>query len=532
MSVRRRPILRLLMSLLLLAFPATAIAQAVEHDVIIIGAGAAGLYAAYELDMMGFDVLILEGRPRHGGRLRHEVTLGTTSIDEIAEGVTGTNNWHYDDIVALDPNRLVEILTETSSANRLYSVNGSTVLATDVTRSKDPEIYDYWDFNDDVYSYSGPDIDLETHLCNTRGAHTNQYMCRGSHAGFHLFVHGFPSGEYTGKLEDMGTRSYVEEGNLWTLGGGEYAFATSTWLDTLEELYFNPILSKITYRADVVAVDASGANVSVTAKNCGNCHGSDYPAGSTPGSHAGYDPEPLSTHTAQIALVTVPLGVLKNDDIAFTPVLSATKQNAIDGLGFGTGGKLFLRFSSRVWPATTTNFMTEGGYCGWAWDQSYKGGDGDKIVICYSVAELAENLDALPDDNARIAAALSDLDGMYPGTPFTDAFVEGYWKRMDDMRHTRGTYSYPTVGSYPTDGSPSLREDLAAPEGNVYFSGEATSNNHPSTVIGAMESGLRAAGEIDAAIVPVPEPSFFIMVLAGGGCVLALARLRGVPLVP
>ena len=67
----------------------------------------------------------------------------------------------------------------------------------------------------------------------------------------------------------MGTRSYVEEGNLWTLGGGEYAFTTSTWLDVLEGLYFDPILSEITYRAEVVAVDASGANVSVTAKNCG-----------------------------------------------------------------------------------------------------------------------------------------------------------------------------------------------------------------------------------------------------------------------
>jgi hypothetical protein len=78
---------------------------------------------------------------------------------------------------------------------------------------------------------------------------------------------------------------------------------------------------------------------------------------------------------------------------------------------------------------------------------------------------------------------------------------------MDDMRHSRGTYSYPTVGSYPTDGSPSLREDLAAPEGNVYFAGEATSNNHPSTVIGAMESGLRAAGEIDADHDPVSEPT-------------------------
>jgi hypothetical protein len=57
---------------------------------------------------------------------------------------------------------------------------------------------------------------------------------------------------------------------------------------------------------------------------------------------------------------------------------------------------------------------------------------------------------------------------------------------------------------------------LAAPEGNVYFAGEATSNNHPSTVIGAMESGLRAAGEIDAAIDPVPEPGAILQLIAGG----------------
>jgi hypothetical protein len=46
-----------------------------------------------------------------------------------------------------------------------------------------------------------------------------------------------------------------------------------------------------------------------------------------------------------------------------------------------------------------------------------------------------------------------------------------------------------------------------------------------------MESGLRAAGEIDVAIDPVPEPSLFIMVLTGVGCVFALARPRDVPLI-
>ena len=31
-----------------------------DHDIVIVGAGASGLYAAYELDLLGYDVLILE----------------------------------------------------------------------------------------------------------------------------------------------------------------------------------------------------------------------------------------------------------------------------------------------------------------------------------------------------------------------------------------------------------------------------------------------------------------------------------------
>ena len=40
-----------------------------DHDVIIVGAGSAGLYAAFELNNLGFDVLVLEAQDRHGGRV-------------------------------------------------------------------------------------------------------------------------------------------------------------------------------------------------------------------------------------------------------------------------------------------------------------------------------------------------------------------------------------------------------------------------------------------------------------------------------
>ena len=46
-----------------------AVEPSTDHDVVIIGAGASGLYAAYTLDNLGYSVLILEATDRHGGRV-------------------------------------------------------------------------------------------------------------------------------------------------------------------------------------------------------------------------------------------------------------------------------------------------------------------------------------------------------------------------------------------------------------------------------------------------------------------------------
>jgi monoamine oxidase len=446
-----------------------------DFDVIIVGAGAAGLYAAYELDSLGFSIVVLEGRPRHGGRVwaQNNTTprgrgqdLGSVMLDAFAEVITGTNNWHYDDVMAHDPNRLVHIRTETANDDVLISVNGTTVLGDDVTRPGNPEISDYWDFWYRSYLYNGPDIDVETHLCDNKG------VCRGD-AGFHLYVSSYPGAEYTASLGEMGMRSLAEQDTLWSSGPGSYGFATSTWLDTLDELYFNQVLGAVEFGNDVTGIDTSGSVAVVTGQKGMN-------------------------YTAHAVVVTVPLGNLKAGDIAFTPPLSTSKQNAIDGIGFGRGGRLYLQFSAAVFPSGVSSFITEGGHCGWGADMRYKGGDGDRHIQCWAAGEIGDNLDALPNDNARIAAAVSDLDGLYAGTPFTDVFVAGFWKRTNDKSHQLGAYSFPMVGTFPTDGSPSLREDLAAPEGTtLYFAGEATSNNHAATVIGALESGLRVAGEID-----------------------------------
>jgi monoamine oxidase len=494
---------------------------AVDHDVIIIGAGSAGQYAAYELDYLGFDVLVLEARPRRHGMLHPPQVIGSTEVHPMAESVTGSNapNWHYADIVDLDPNRLVRRYPWGKNDDRLYSVNGSTVLGTDVTRGKDPEIYDYWDFYYDQSDYTGPDIDVETYLCDTLA------VCRGD-ADFHLYRSGFPGADWMTRLDHIGMRSLAEMESLWDLSGGPQVFAYSSWTDTLDELYFDDIVDKVELNHTVTDVDTSGAVAAVTAVDakCSDCHSQPGPNRGVPIPDTGNHPR--VTMTANAVVSTLPVGVLKAGDVTFTPPLPASKLWALNHLGVGNGGKMFLEFSSRVWPTTTNIFLTEGvaGYC---WDYEYRGGNGGAVMTCYTVGENADALDAMGSDAARISAVVSDLDTMYPGTPFSGAFVTGFWKRTDDMLHSKGAYTYPMPGSYPTDGSPSAREVLAEPVGTtLYFAGAPTHNSWASTVVGALDTGLRVAGEIDADHDPVPEPRGSTMLLAGAAFLGLLYRRR------
>lgn len=57
-------------------------------------------------------------------------------------------------------------------------------------------------------------------------------------------------------------------------------------------------------------------------------------------------------------IVTVPLGVLKAERIAFSPALPEDKQTAIRRLGFGLLDKLYLRFDDVFWDADATWILT------------------------------------------------------------------------------------------------------------------------------------------------------------------------------
>lgn len=75
--------------------PAPAVLRARSaQSVRVIGAGAAGLTAAYHFRRAGFDVRVLEASPRWGGRLKRDATLASVPLDLGAE-------WIHDDPTVL-----------------------------------------------------------------------------------------------------------------------------------------------------------------------------------------------------------------------------------------------------------------------------------------------------------------------------------------------------------------------------------------------------------------------------------------------
>ena len=89
---------------------------------------------------------------------------------------------------------------------------------------------------------------------------------------------------------------------------------------------------------------------------------------------------------------------------------------------------------------------------------------------------------------------------------------------------TLGAYSSAGAGSYPDTG-PSMREVVGEQIGTeLYFAGEATNPTGPAVVIGAMETGERAAFEIDEHHDPVPEPQGSLPVAVAIGVLMWLAH--------
>lgn len=195
---------------------------------------------------------------------------------------------------------------------------------------------------------------------------------------------------------------------------------------------------------------------------------------------------------ADRAVVTLPVGLLRDGGLLIEPAPPPEQRAAIGRIGYGDGvlGKIYLRFARRFWPEGLARFATlppapdaRGVFNTWL---SLEHETGAPILLSFANGRAALGFERETSDAPVRAAAMAVLRDLFGDVPEPVAMNYTRWQ-ADPW--SAGSYSYPAVGSPPED-----RALYARPLGDrVFFAGEATERDSYGTVHAALLSGERAA---------------------------------------
>eukprot|EP00730_Choanoeca_flexa_P006662 TRINITY_DN12198_c0_g1_i1.p1 TRINITY_DN12198_c0_g1~~TRINITY_DN12198_c0_g1_i1.p1 ORF type:complete len:1061 (+),score=226.04 TRINITY_DN12198_c0_g1_i1:1854-5036(+) len=202
------------------------------------------------------------------------------------------------------------------------------------------------------------------------------------------------------------------------------------------------------------------------------------------------------------AVVAVPLGVLKHDTPSFEPNLPASKQLAIEQLGFGVLNKVALCFSKVFWSDNSDMFgicnarsePRGSSYMFWNFHPSSR----KAVLLALNAGPAALETETW-DDEAIVASAMDRLQRTYKHEMTGVKLLHSHVTRWGSDESTRGSYSYVAQGC-----TGQAYDDMAAPvlDGSgklkVLFAGEHTTREYPATVHGAFLSGIREASRLCA----------------------------------
>jgi monoamine oxidase len=406
-------------------------------NVIVIGAGAAGIAAARRLRAAGRDVTVLEARDRVGGRVWTARDLAAVPVELGAEYVHGEHvvTWRWLRELGLQA-------AEAHGDEAWWAFAGGQRL--------DPPAFDalmpshpFDDLREAAWAWGAPGATLETALRAWARDHRPGQM----EAVWGLWNSAACVG-WGDDLDRLGVDALLE---ATYDGDGDTDFRVGAGYATLFERAAADLDVRLGTPVTAVEWGTLGATVHST-------------SGELAGRHV---------------IVTLPLGVLRAGAVAFDPPLPDGKREAIDRLGVGHVDKVVLVFDAPFWPEGMKGVFTD------LDGQSWKVAGGGRVLRALMGGRAAERFEATPDPVAR---AVGELEAVF-GLELGGRLLAGRFVGWGTDPWARTGYSYvPPAGR-------GLRATLAAPQGALSFAGEATHVLRPATAHGAIESGERAAAE-------------------------------------
>jgi monoamine oxidase len=409
-----------------------------DHDVIIVGAGLAGLTAARQLDQAGLRVLVLEAQDRIGGRALTDTTTFTVPIDYGAAWLHG-----------LETNPLDEIADQLGFHRVDTNLDGP------------------------IFVGNRPATEEENEACERAFEQMERAMDAAVAAG-----------------QDPSVAEVVQEAPC-----SELMMDNVSRFESAAEAEETSVVDAASFASDDDDFIREGIGVFVAAL------GKDVPVRlNSLVTRIHYPPQGVTVELAtgerfhgKRVLVTVSTGVLASGKIAFDPPLPQWKLDAIAALPMGVLNKVVLEFKADIFGDTPSNSWV-------LWDGP--GRDNIAFVIKPLDAPIAVGFhggqpakDFEKDDAAALAHVQGALRQMY-GPRVDSELVRTGLTHWGSNPYTLGSYAAARPGGSQ------MHAVLARPVGDrLFFAGDACSRRiYNGSLAGAYESAMDASRRIVASL--------------------------------
>lgn len=411
-----------------------------RDKIVIIGAGLAGISAAKLLQANNYDVLILESTNYIGGRTRTDHSLDIP-FDTGASWIHGING---NPIKKLANNYDIQLsLTNDES---LIAYIGSNVIPEDR----------YYKVEDDFYNI------LKTISSDSKSGEdfysliSRKYPNKIKDPLFKFFLSTYLAFD-TGPLNNLSGELY-DEGEVFSgpekmISGGYDQIAKK--ISKNFKIKLNQHVKSIDYQQDKIKVETD-----------------------------------LTSYVCNKVVITVPLGVLKNNIISFSPNLPSYKRESIENVGMNYVNKYIA-----VWEKP---FWDDKQYLVFARDipdifnyfvNLNKQYSKSNALMSFAYGAQAQRLESLSDNQVIEELMLPLKTAFGDEIKYPVKFNKTSWV---NNKNSFGSYSYISKDSTLED-----FDNLEKPIGNkIFFAGEHTDKKYFSTAHGAYLSGIKAAKRI------------------------------------
>ena len=437
--------------------------------VLVLGAGIAGLSAAYKLKNKGYEVKVIEASNRYGGRIQ-SVEFKGYKADLGASWIHGITN-----------NPLYSLANSNSISTKLTYYNPSYIFdidGSDITEQEWNTIKPYLDQLTDI-AYNNQELSLLGVLAIIAPQlNLTDRLTRL----FYGAVRSEIEIPYAVDAKDISAKALLIDDSF---PGDDVIFPNGMQqlTDVLAknlDIVYNKFVIKVDYNEDKIKVYTKKYSDVPQNRACKTCH--------TNVNAVGLNEDDV--FVADKVIVTFPLEMLKNKNVVFSPPLSALKEHALNDLQMGTMNKVFLKFNQ--------NFWHNDAYFLELLNSNYS-----HIIEYFSPTPTGTQnilVAVLAGYHAKYSETLSDIE--------VTASIMAELKKMFGNNIPQPTGIYRTawhsnplsLGSYPhlkpgakIDACQTIAESI---DNKVFFAGDVTSKKYLATAHGAYISGLDAVKEI------------------------------------